>query len=151
MGDSLFSMFFRWEKRFPSRLLRAALPFLAGTPRNAPFHHPPRASPSFPGLRALPLGFPPPAKDRLAPPSLDWRCRLVTVASLDRHPPPASVSISSTWHRPQGVTVPATTLRPHPSSEDGTRRSTFVSLKPGFRLRSTGFKVERFPPLRRRI
>jgi len=67
-GQYAFSIFFRREKPFPERLLRAALPILAGTPRNAPFHHLPRASPSFSGLRALPLSFPPPAKDRLAPP-----------------------------------------------------------------------------------
>jgi hypothetical protein len=43
------------EKPFPERLLRAALPILTGTPRNAPFHRRPLASPSFTGRRALPL------------------------------------------------------------------------------------------------
>ena len=54
-----------------ARLLRAALPILAGTPRNAPFHRPPLASPSFSGLRGLP-----PASLRLRKTGLLSRTRL---------------------------------------------------------------------------
>ncbi len=45
---------FSREMTFPPRLLGAALPILTGTPRNAPFHRSPLASPSFSGRRGLP-------------------------------------------------------------------------------------------------
>ena len=91
-------------------------PFSRGhpvTPRSAGHRF---ASPSFSGRRGLPPDSLCLRKTGFALPLSIGAFAGCLSASLDRHQPDAFGSVPATWHRPQGVTVPAAALRPRAAS-----------------------------------